>query len=374
VSGRTRIEKVRRLPLKGAVLVEEGQVVSPDTVVARTELPGIMQTIKLAEQLGVEPSDVGAALKIKVGDDLKKGDLIAEKKGLFGRFLRSEFRSPYAGKVELISPVTGHVGVREAPLPVEREAYIRGTITQVIPEEGAVVTCEGAMIQGIFGVGGERRGEIAAITEGPNEPLTETTITEQHRGKVVVGGASVSGGALRRAVEVGALGIVCGGVVDRELIDFLAQQIGQPDFDIGVAITGQEPIPFSLILTEGFGSIAMAARTFELLKTLEGRPASINGATQIRAGVIRPEVIVSLSDGPEESAQKAAVESGQLNIGTAIRIIREPYFGALATVAALPSELVKVESETHVRVLEARLQDGRTVTVPRANVEIIETV
>jgi hypothetical protein len=373
VSARTTVEKLRRLPLKGTVLVEEGQIVSPETVLARTELPGIMQTIKVAERLGIEAGDVAEALRTKVGDSLEVGDLIAETKGLFGRFFRGELRSPYRGKVELISPVTGHVGVREAPLPVEREAYIRGTVTQVIPEEGAVVACEGAQIQGIFGVGGERRGEIVVVTDGPSDSLTETAITEAHRGRVIVGGASVTGGALRRAVEVGAIGIVCGGVVDRELIDFLAEQLGQPDFDIGVAITGQEPIPFSLILTEGFGSIAMAARTFELLKTLEGRSASINGATQIRAGVIRPEVIVPLSDAPAKTQEKSAMESGRLDIGTPIRIIREPYFGALASVSALPPELVKVESETHVRVLEARLPDGRTVTVPRANVEIIET-
>ena len=48
VSARTRVEKLRRLPLKGAVLVKEGQTVRPDTVVARTELPGLMQTVKVA--------------------------------------------------------------------------------------------------------------------------------------------------------------------------------------------------------------------------------------------------------------------------------------------------------------------------------------
>ena len=42
--------------------------------------------------------------------------------------------------------------------------------------------------------------------------------------------------------------------------------------------------------------------------------------------------------------------------------------------SGLPTELVKVESETLVRVLEAKLSDGRTVTVPHANVEIIETI
>jgi hypothetical protein len=68
-----------------------------------------------------------------------------------------------------------------------------------------------------------------------------------------------------------------------------------------------------------------------------------------------------------------AVDSNLLDIGTSIRIIREPYFGLLGTVSGLPPELVKVESETMVRVLNAKLADGREVTVPRANVEIIQT-
>ncbi len=120
----------------------------------------------------------------------------------------------------------------------------------------------------------------------------------------------------------------------------------------------------------------MAERTFALFQSLEGKTASINGATQIRAGVIRPEVIVPLSDAPAAlaAAGASADEAGQLTAGTPIRVIREPYFGLLGTVTALPSELVEVESETLVRVLEAQLEDGRRVTVPRANVEIIETV
>jgi len=374
VSARTQIEKLRRLPLKGTVLVREGEVVTPETVVARTELPGPMQTIKLAERMGIEPSEIEGALRVKQGDTVREGDLLAETKGLFGRFFRGEFRSPVSGTVELISPKTGHIGVREAPTPVERNAYIRGTVTQVIPEEGVVVACEGALVQGIFGVGGERLGQIAVATNGPDQPLTDTLLTAAHRGKIVVGGSNVSGAALRKAEEVGAVGIVVGGVIDRDLIAYLRAALKQPDFDIGVAITGHEAIPFTLILTEGFGTINMAERTFALLRSLEGKTASINGATQIRAGVIRPEVIVPTADAPTGADASESIEAaGQLTLGTPIRVIREPYFGALGTVAALPTELVQVESETLVRVLEAQLADGRRVVVPRANVEIIVT-
>lgn len=372
VSAHTTIEKLRRLPLKGAVLVQEGEKVAPSTVVARTELPGIMQTIKLAERMGIEPNDVIDSLRVKEGDKVQVGDVLAETKGLFGRFFRSEFKSPFAGTVELISPATGHVGLREKPTPVEKDAYISGTVTKVIPEEGVVITCQGALVQGIFGVGGERLGEVMVVTSGPDQPITDTTLTEAHRGKIVVGGSNVSGAALRKAAQVGVVGIVVGGVIDRELMDYLAEALKQPGYDIGVAITGQEPIPFTLVITEGFGTINIAERTFALFQSLEGKTASINGATQIRAGVIRPEVIVPLQTTPPASQYEA--DTGQLTSGTPIRVIREPYFGLLGQVTALPSELVQVESETWVRVLEAKLQDGRTVTVPRANVEIIETI
>ncbi len=126
------------------------------------------------------------------------------------------------------------------------------------------------------------------------------------------------------------------------------------------------------MITEGFGTIAMARRTFELLRSLAGKSASINGATQIRAGVIRPEVIVPLA--MTSAAQNAGEDEGNLSIGTPIRIIREPYFGKLASVSGLPPQLTVIGSGASVRVLEAKLADGSVVTVPRANVEIIETL
>ncbi len=58
--------------------------------------------------------------------------------------------------------------------------------------------------------------------------------------------------------------------------------------------------------------------------------------------------------------------------GTPIRIIRNPYFGAIGAVVELPIELQRLESGSKVRVLKAQLVDGSIVTVPRANVEIIE--
>lgn len=371
VSPRTTIEKMRRLPLKGEVVVKVGDRVAPSTVVARTELPGILQTVKLAEQIGVDPSELPGLLRVKVGDRIEKGDVLAQSRALFG-LIKSDHRATVSGVLEMISEQTGHLGIRQPPTPIEKNAYIEGEVTEVIEGEGVIVRCEGALIQGIFGVGGERQGVIRLAVGEPSAPLRAEDISEEHRGAVLVGGSCVSLDALARAAEVGAAGIVTGGVVDRDLVQWLRDALGDPGFDIGVAITGHEPIALTLVVTEGFGSIRMANRTFALLESLEGRTASINGATQIRAGVIRPEIIVPLE--PSAGVSEALPsDAGELRVGTPIRVIREPYFGILGTVTRLPSELVKVESETMVRVLEAKLEDGRDAVVPRANVEIIET-
>ncbi|MEP6754453.1 MAG: hypothetical protein ABJA67_03045, partial [Chthonomonadales bacterium] len=244
VSAAATIDKLRRLPLKGDVLVKIGDRVTPDTVVARTELPGLLQTVKLAEKMGIEPGEINKVLQVKQGDRIEKGTLLAVSKGLFGMF-KTEEKSTVEGILETISDATGNLGVRQSATPVEKDAYVSGTISKVIPNEGVVVECTGAIVQGIFGVGGERLGNIAVAVKSASDPLTEAQITEAHKGKIVVGGSNVSIGAMKKAAQVGAVGLVAGGVVDRELIDYLRGALNDPTFDIGVAITGTEPIPFS---------------------------------------------------------------------------------------------------------------------------------
>jgi len=362
VTERAVIRKTRRLPILGEVLVEKGQAVSPNTPVARTDIPGNPQTVNVANILAVEPEDIGEFMKKKEGDPVKKGEVLAEYRSFFGLFKHS-VESPVDGVVEMISTITGQVTLREPPIPVEIDAYIDGTVEEVLPREGVIVRTEGAFIQGIFGVGGETQGVIRVTVQKPDDVLEESAISADDRGKILIGGSLVTGAAIKKAAQVGAKGIVAGGIIDTDLIAYLGR-------DIGVAITGHEDVPVTVIITEGFGKMRMADRTFNLLRNLNGYTASINGATQIRAGVMRPEIIVPGYQ-PKEKAQEQDLSQG-LVPGTPIRIIREPYFGRLAEVVDLPPELQVIETEAKVRILRAKLEDGTIVTIPRANVEIIE--
>ena len=360
----TKINKERRLPLKGTVVVENGTTVEPDDIVAKTDLPGNVQMVNVANQLNIDADDVNDAMTVKVGSEVRKDDMIAETKGLFGMF-KSNVTAPVDGTIEVISDTTGQVVIREAPIPVEIDAYMSGRIKEVIPEEGVVIESEGVFIQGIFGIGGESRGDLAVIVKDREEEITEELITSELAGKIVVGGSFISLKAYKKAIQMKVAGVVVGGFNYFDLEDILG-------YTLGVAITGSEDLVTSLILTEGYGKIRMGSQTFDLLKEHHGKFTSVNGATQIRAGVIRPEIVIPLSGDELKGDHKDAHASEGIQAGSLVRVIRAPYFGRMGKVVDLPSELRKMESETMVRVAIIEI-DGENIEIPRANLEMVET-
>jgi hypothetical protein len=115
----------------------------------------------------------------------------------------------------------------------------------------------------------------------------------------------------------------------------------------------------------------MAERTFHLLASHAGAQASVNGATQIRAGVMRPEIVIPLAEQAESVEAGTKLLAAPLAVGSSVRIIRDPYFGVIGTVAALPSEPRVLDSGSKARILEVDTESGERLTIPRANVEII---
>ena len=360
----SKVRKERRLPIKGEVKMKKGDIVQADDIIAKTNLPGNVHMVKVANRLNISPADIHDVLTVKEGDDLKKGDMVAETQGLFG-FFKSELRSPVSGQVESISDVTGQIVMREEPLPVEVDAYVSGTVSDIIMDEGVVIESDAAYVQGIFGIGGEARGDLEIISISREDELRIEDINESHSDKIIVGGSFVSIEAYKKALKLNVRGIVVGGFNYFDLEEVLG-------YRLGVAITGTEDLATSLVLTEGYGNIKMSDRTFELLKTHNGKFVSINGATQIRAGVIRPEIVIPLKE--NDIPNDVDVDKERLGIeeGSLVRVIRAPYFGKIGNVIGLPPELQQMESETMVRVAQVNI-DGDDIVIPRSNLEMLET-
>tara|TARA_R110002095_G_scaffold67111_2_gene57035 strand:- start:5176 stop:6312 length:1137 start_codon:yes stop_codon:yes gene_type:complete len=367
ISPRVLHSSRRILPIPGDVLVKVGEHVTPQQIVAQTFMPGDVTPINVANQISVAPSEVPSCMLVSVGDEIQAGDLLARSKGIFG-FFKAEMTAKSAGTIESISHVTGQVILRGAPLPIQVRAYQEGTIKEVIPQQGVVIESEVSFLQGILGIGGEAYGTITFACQSKEQPLEASLLNDSMQGKIVIGGARMTGEAVKRGIEIGVAAIISGGMDDEDLKEILG-------YDLGVAVTGSEHIGTTLIITEGFGDIAMADRTFQLFKEREGAEAAVNGTTQIRAGVMRPEIVIPLDKHTKSAAGSKAKQTAALGIlekGVAVRIIRDPYFGLLGEVGEMPTELRTLESGSESRVLEVVLHTGNKVIVPRANVELIE--
>lgn len=283
VEERTVVRRERRIPVSGDIHVKVGDTLSPDTIVAGAKVPYHINVVEVPRSLGVHPQDAAKFIIKKVGDATKTDDVIAVRPKSFFRSERV-CKAPVDGIVREIR--RGRVLIQEFR-QLEVEAYIpHSKVVEVLGDEGVIVEAPAAFIQGSFGVGGETYGELKTIAGSSRDVLTENDITPDCEGKILVGGSLVTLRALREAAATRVKGVIVGGIEQKELVNFLGYEIGP--------ITGDEDIGITLILTEGFGKMPMNDDIFQLLQSLSEMEACINGATQIRYGSIRPEIIIPL--------------------------------------------------------------------------------
>ena len=142
------------------------------------------------------------------------------------------------------------------------------------------------------------------------------------KGCVVVGGARVTAQAIERARKVGVAAIIAGGIDDADLEAVLG-------YDLGVAITGSERIGLTVVITEGFGEIAMARadvrRCSRRAKATMRRSTARRRSARASCG---PRSSFPLRAG-QHGGDVATPEMGRLEIGAPVRVIRDPYFGLI---------------------------------------------
>jgi hypothetical protein len=111
-------------------------------------------------------------------------------------------------------------------------------------------------------------------------------IEDNVEGKIVVSRGRLSGREIEGLREGGARGTVFSqlNVEDIE---------GLFDEEVYSGVTGRLDRGIVVLLLDGFGTEPMDEENWAFFKSLDGAPAYLNGITQIRAGVVRPEFIIS---------------------------------------------------------------------------------
>ena len=362
VSSQTTVQKLRELPLPGRALVKVGDTVTATTAVLSAELPGELDIVRVADRLGLDPEQVLPGMKVSNGAAVERGQVLCEIKSFFGMFT-STVKASAKGTVEFFTEANAHIGIRRDSVPMTIDAYIPGKVVAVEEAKSVTIETGGALVQGIFGVGGERLGEILCLECGRDQKIDENFISalkQPLKNRILIGGSNFTAGALRLCAVQEVCAVVTGSVDASTLREFVGEEIS-------VSVTGDEEVPLTFIITEGFGTLPISERIVNLMRTLDGKQAAVNGATQVRAGAMRPEIIVP---GPSAAAHTGHASSNFLQAGSKVRLIRVPYFGRFGTVKDLPHDVAKVGSGAMVRVARVALEGGEEVVVPRANLEL----
>jgi len=341
------IRRERLLPARGEVLAHPGEQVGPADVVARCQLPGDTKVVDVSRTLGVRRERVAKYIGKNVGDVVQAGELLASRGGLLGR-LKPTCRAPVGGQVVAVRD--GLVLIEATPSTFELRAHLKGQVTNVMPGVGVVISTTGALIQGMWGSGGEAEGVLKVLVDSPRKPLRARAIDVSCHGTIVAGGSGMDDKVLEQAVAAQVRGIIVGSI----------------SVDLHPLL---KTLPFPVIITEGFGSYPMSQAIFSLLQSNAGREAMINADTQVRWGARRPEIVIPVH--AEEAKVAEDQDAFDLRVGAQVRGLRAPYLGAIGTVTDLPAALLTIESGTRLPVAEVAFEGAEPALVPVANLELI---
>jgi hypothetical protein len=359
---------VRRLPSNAEVKVRPGERISSDHVIAKTDPRQLAVRINIADQLGVSPNDVNKFMLRPVGSTFGAGEAMAKmRKGLRNTVVAS----PMTGLLLSIDSDTG-VGLLAPGTGGDVRALVSGDVEYVDGRQSIAIRTVGSRLFGIVGVGPSTEGVLVVAVGGPGEEAQPDRVTADMRGKIVVAGASVSATTLRRLMDVGAAGVIVGGIVEREVSacfgvpaeDRISPwRIGPSDTGMGDSMTTS----IAIVATEGFGSLPITADAFAFLKKSEGTRVTLITTTRMSGFLARPQII---SVNQEMLDDDAPAQPIALSTDTRVRLIDQANLGMTGKVAERPKRVRRADGVA-VDVLTITTPDNKDRVVAANNVEVI---
>src|SRR5215212_1465671 len=339
----TTIVRERLLPVAGKVNAHVNQRVNPTDVIAEATFAREHVLLDVARSFGISANAADKLLKVKEGDRLIQGTLIAESGGLIPRSIKA----PRPGRVMVAG--SGQVLMEVGDTRVELRAGLPGVVTQVLPERGVIILTAGALIQGVWGNGRIDHGLMVSLLEKPDEVLSADRLDVSLRGSVILGGHVRDAETLRAAAELPVRGLIVSSLLSPLIVT--AYQMRYP-----------------IIVMDGFGAMPMNSAAFRLLTTNDKREATVNAEHLDRYSGNRPEVIIPL---PVSSEPAEPNSFEPFAVGQTVRLRRPPYAGMIGTLSNLPAGLSVLPSGLRALSADVKLENGETALVPLVNLEVV---
>lgn len=343
IGSKSRIRRERRLPIPGEILVNEGQEVQAEDLIAEASLPGEFYLVDVARGLDVDIRGVQHFLVRQPGEYLMEDDVIAQVGGALPRLVRA----PLSGRFAAL-----HQG--QALLEIGREtiqlqAGLMGIIESVIPEYGAVIATNGLLIQGCWGNGRIGSGGLTVLEASWSTSEDLSMLDDAEAGQVLATARCSDADTLAQLTQQGWAGVIAGSIA--------------PDL-----IPAALALPMPIIVVQGFGSLPVDPSLLNLLISHVGEKVSIHAAPANRLTGERPEVIIPVPDGvvAEEPGQR-----GELRIGQQVRLCSGKAKGRAGKVLGFLDEAHLFESGLRLSAVVVALSDGKRIIAPQQNLVIL---
>ncbi len=343
-----RIQKVpkkiitRKLPGKGKIFVENGELVTPADLLGEYNQAAGFHIVNTALQLGVAPAKAANYIIRRIGERIYKGEILAERKQLF----KKESDRVYAsidGIIDNINTKNGQVMFKITKRAESIPAGVWGKVINIIDNTSIDIETQVVQIQGKLGRGFDREGSIKVIAS-KHEVIKEHMIKEEHAGKILCGGSMLPKAALARAINLGVMGFVTGGVEYQDL----------------TAIGTQSDIGITIVALEGFGTIPINTDLYNELLKYENYYCFISGHDN--------NIIIPLDK--TDAKQNPPDEDRSLTINTKVRIVFDQSLGEVGLVTELLPQY-KFRSGIKAAAIKISFNNNEYI-IPQNNIEIVE--
>jgi len=358
----------RHSPLAGQPMVQAGLPVQPETPVL-TAPASVAQplTLAVARELGIAPNEVGRHLVRPLGAVVKHGEPVAVAR----RGLRSvQVTAPTAGKLEAIDEEAGTLTLLPAVDQVQYTALIAGTVLSAEPRR-VVLRTSGDVLSGCVLLGAETSGRLLVLVDRPDRELPPELVTSDVQGAIVVAGMTIGPATVQRLREAGARGVIVGSLPAETLRGALAVSLsGQ---SVGWGGRSQQRLrhafrqaPLSILVTEGFGRLALAAPLFQRLQEANTELVALLDAESV-PDIGRPScIIVREGLGASTEIPHYAFASGLI-----VRRTDPRGLGAVGVCAGEPTRQVSQGSGAVGWSVPVAFAPGDTDMLPIENLEIV---
>lgn len=328
------------LPCQGRVLVQIGQTVAPGDVIAEAQLPGHYQVFDVIKNLGVRPDRLDQSIKRLTGDTLAAGDVIAQKNGVLSRI----YRAAEDGQVLSVrgGRITSALGIRTQQV----QAAFPGQVVQILPERGAVVAAQGALLEAAWSSGGNVHGSFQTLAPDFAN-LGRSSDSLELGGKICFIESISAGERLRRVLALKPAAFIFQSVSGEALPEL-----------------GKSEIP--LFILAGFGDLQVDRQTRDVLTAMEGGTVYCLGADAHSRGVV-----FLPAEGETSQALLEAEET--IHTGSLVRLLGLPYTGSIGTVIELPEAPERFASGLSARAAVVKRDDQEVIRVPLENLELLLT-